>query len=319
MRRRMMVLAGIFAMTAFAAVPLQAAEAEPAGEGSGILDAILGEDGIADQLFGEGGLLEGELPEGTDVDGMIDTLKEQLGEADSEIAQVAGSILDKVKEEYGSYDLDSLKEILTPVLGQLLGDGVDLGDLADLEGIDIEMLLEQGNMATELAAEYMQDRNADLLESGDVQIMDVGNIYEEIGYSKEFPYLAYVMQYNYTEDEEHQLHYLCGSGDLLLMTVQEEEDGSLTALDAQVVEEGDYESFLQDFCETVDHTPEDCLESIEFAKAYSPYTLAAYLEEHPEYTALECDGEMHTAEELNDIASDRMFALYPYETESEAQ
>ena len=65
MRRRIMVLAGVIAMTSFAAIPLQAAEAETAGEESEILDAILGEDGIVNQLFGEGGLLEGELPEGT--------------------------------------------------------------------------------------------------------------------------------------------------------------------------------------------------------------------------------------------------------------
>ncbi len=312
MNRRMMVLAGFFAMTAFAAMPLQAAEEEPAGEESGILDAILGEDGIAGQLFGEGGLLEGELPEGTDIDGMIDTLKEQLGEADSEIAQVAGSILDKAKEEYGSLDLDSLEEILTPVLGQLLGDG------SDLEGLDFENLFAQGDMARELATDYILDKNADILESGDVQIVDVGNIYEEMGRSEEFPYLTYVLQYNYEEDEEHQLHYLCGSGDLLLMTLQEEEDGSLTALDPRIVEE-DYETFLQDFCENTDDTPEECLESIEFAKAYSPYTLANYLEEHPEYIGLEYDGEMLTAEELEDIAAERLLTLFPPETESEIQ
>ena len=312
MKRRMTLLAGILAATAFAAMPFQAAKAEPAGEGSGILDTLLGEEGIAGQLFGEGGLLEGELPEGTDVDGMIDTLMGQLDEADSEIAQVAGS--DKAKEEYGSLDLDSLEEILTPVLGQLLTGGADLGDMGDLEGIDIEKLFAQGDMARELATDYILDKNADTLESGDVQIVDV--IYEEMGLSQEFPYLTYVQQYNYTEDDEHQLHYLCGSADLLLMTLQEEEDGSLTALDAQVVEE-DYETFLQEFC--ADDTPEDCLESIEFSKAYSPYTLAKYLEDHPEYTGLEYDGEMHTAEELNDIASDQLLVLYPPETESELQ
>ena len=312
MRRRMMILAEILAVTVFAAMPLQAAQAESDGEGSGIVDAILGEEGIAGQLFGEGGLLEGELPEGTDIDGMLDTLKEQLGEADSEIARVAGSILDKAKED-GSYDLDWVKEILTPVLGQFLGDGSDLG------GIDIEKLFAQGDMARDLAKDYILEKNADILESGDVQIVDVGNVYEEMGLSEEFPYLTYVLQYNYTEDEEHQLHYLCGSGDLLLMTLHEEEDGSFTVLDAQVPEEEDYEEFLQDFCGNLDKTPEDLKESIEFTKGYFPYTLAMYLEEHPEYTGLEYEGEMHTAEELEDIAAERLSAMYPSETESEDQ
>ena len=319
MRRRMMILAGVLAMTASAAMPVQAEETEPAGEESGILEAILGDDGIVDQLFGEGGPLEGELPEGTDIDGMRNTLKEQLGEADSEFSQLAESILEKAKEKYGSDDLESLKEIVTPVLEQLLGDGADLGELEDLGNIDLEKLLAQGEMARELASDYIMEKNADILESGDVQIVDVSNVYEEMGLSEEFPYLTYVLQYNYTEDEEHQLHYLCGSEDLLLMTIHEEEDGSLTSLDAQVVEEEDDEAFLQDFCENADKTPEECRESIEFAKAYFPYTLAEYLEEHPEYTAAEYNGEMHTAEELKDIATEQIVVLYPPETESEAQ
>lgn len=314
MKRRMMILAGVFAMTAFAAMPLQAAEAEPAGEESGVLDVILGEGGIVDQLFGEGGLLEGNLPEGTDVDGMIDTLKDQLGEADSEIAEVAGSLLEKAKEKYGSFDLDYLKEILTPVLEHLLGDGADLGDP---EGMgDFGKAMAQSVEARELAKNYILDKNADVLESGDVQIVDVGNIYEEMGFSKEFPYLTYVIQYNFTEDEEHQLHYISGSEDLLLLTIHDEDDAGLTASDEQVVEE-DYETFLQDFCKNVKSTPEECLEDIEISKACAPYTLADYLEEHPEYTGLEYNGEMHTAEELNDIASEQLLALVPSETETE--
>ena len=257
--------------------------------------------------------------EGTDIDGMRNTLKEQLGEADSEFSQLAESILEKAKEKYGSDDLESLKEIVTPVLEQLLGDGADLGELEDLGNIDLEKLLAQGEMARELASDYIMEKNADILESGDVQIVDVSNVYEEMGLSEEFPYQTYVLQYNYTEDEEHQLHYLCGRGDLLLMTLHEEEDGSLTAQDAQVAEEEDYETFLQAFCENTDKTPEECMESIEFAKAYSPYTLGLYLEEHPEYTALEYNGEMHTAQELEDIATEQLLVMYPPETESEAQ
>ena len=81
--------------------------------------------------------------EGTDIDGMRNTLKEQLGEADSEFSQLAESILEKAKEKYGSDDLESLKEIVTPVLEQLLGDGADLGELEDLGNIDLEKLLAQ--------------------------------------------------------------------------------------------------------------------------------------------------------------------------------
>ena len=155
-----MVLAGILVMTVSSAMSLQAAETDTAGEIQGLLGSILGEGGIADQLlgegeiddqllgeggivdqlFGEGGLLEGELPEGTDIGGMINVLKDQLGESDSEIAQVAEGILEKAKEKYDSGDLDSLKEYLLSVLGQLMGDGADMGGLGD---IDIEKLFER--------------------------------------------------------------------------------------------------------------------------------------------------------------------------------
>lgn len=319
MRRKMMVLALVLAMTTPAAMPIQAAEAETAEKKSGILDAILGEGGILDRLVGEGGLLEGELPEGMDIDGLINTLKEQLSEAGSEANQVVESILEKAKEKYGPAVHDRLKEILMPVLEKLLGEGADLEALEALENADMDKVFAQVGMARELAKDYILEKNADILESGDVQIMDVSNVYEKFGLSEEFPYLTYVIQYNYTEDENHQLHYLCESADLLLMTLHEEEDGSLTSLDEPVVKEENDEAFLQDFCGNVGGTLEDFQATIDFAKAYFPYTLAKYLEEHPEYTGVEYNGEMHTAEELEDIANEQLVVLYPPETESEAQ
>ena len=69
----------------------------------------------------------------------------------------------------------------------------------------------------------------------------------------------------------------------------------------------------------MDRTPEECRDYIEYAKANYPDILAEYLEEHSEYTGAEYNGEMHTAEELKNIAGDQLAALYSPETESEAQ
>ena len=213
---------------------------------------------------------------------MINTLKGKLGEADSEISQLAEGIVEKVKEKYGSYDPESLKEILTPILEKILGDEAALGELGDLGNLDFDKALAQNAMARELTADYIRDKNADILESGDVQIVDVNNIFDEMSRSdsEEFPYVAYVLQSNYTEDEEHQLHYLCESADLIQLTLHEEEDGSLTVSDTQIVEEEDYEAFLQDLCKNGYKTAEDCLDSIEYGKACFPYVLSDYLEEH---------------------------------------
>ena len=259
---------------------------------------------------------------------MINTLKGKLGEADSEISQLAEGIVEKVKEKYGSYDPESLKEILTPILEKILGDEAALGELGDLGNLDFDKALAQNAMARELTADYIRDKNADILESGDVQVVDVNNIFDEMSRSdsEEFPHVAYVLQSNYTEDEEHQLHYLCESEDLIQLTLHEEEDGSLTVSDTQIVEEEDYEAFLQDLCKNGYKTAEDCLDSIEYGKACFPYVLSDYLEEHQEYTGIEYDGEMHTAEELDEIAAEHEAALYPeeaalylQEAESDAQ
>ena len=134
---------------------------------------------------------------------MINTLKGKLGEADSEISQLAEGIVEKVKEKYGSYDPESLKEILTPILEKILGDEAALGELGDLGNLDFDKALAQNAMARELTADYIRDKNADILESGDVQIVDVNNIFDEMSRSdsEEFPHVAYVLQSNYTEDE----------------------------------------------------------------------------------------------------------------------
>lgn len=82
------------------------------------------------------------------------------------------------------------------------------------------------------------------------------------------------------------------------------------------MEEGDVEAFLQDFCANVDATPEECLGDIEYAKACFPNALAEYLEEHPECTGIEYNGEMHTAEELYSIATDQIEAAFSEEAEA---
>ncbi len=305
MKRRILVMMCILTMAASSIFTLQAEETEQAdagkksevmdalfGEG-GVTDKLFGEGGVTDTLFGEGGVLEDALPEGTSIGGMVSTLTDQLGKAGSEIAEVAG-------------------DTLGPLLGQLLGETDEFGDL------DLDQIFEQSQNLDKAAEEFVLEMNADILENGDVQIVDpcyIGG--DDIG-SEEFKYLFYGMQYNYTEDDSHQLHPLCWKEDLILLTLHTEEDGSFTVLDAQTPDEQNYEASVEEFCRQVDQSPEDCMDTIEFAKAFFPNALSEYMKEHPEITGIEYEGAVRTAEELEMISFDSISGDDSPETETEA-
>ena len=314
MKLRIMILTGILVLTSSAAVSLHAEETEPAEKAGGMLYSLLEENGIADQL---GGLLDDKLPEGTDIDGILNTLKEKLDEADSEISGVVEGIVGKVKNDDGSYDLDAINQYLSPLLGRLLGDegesdGFDFGD------IDIDKLFEQSGKLDDTISEYIAEMNGGILESGDVQIIDPTYIDADDILEEDFEYLTYGMQYNYTEDDEHQLHPLCHKEDLLLLSIHLDEDGNYTIVDAQVPEDGEYDELLEKYCEQREMTPEEALESIEFCKAYFPSSgLSEYMKEHPEITGIEYEGEIRTADELNEIGFNNALAVHPEETETD--
>ena len=50
-------------------------------------------------LFGAGGPLFGVLPEGTNIDEMVDTSREQMGQADQEIRQVLDEVAEKAQND----------------------------------------------------------------------------------------------------------------------------------------------------------------------------------------------------------------------------
>ena len=313
MKLRIMLLTCTFVLTLSAAVSLQAAETEPEGNAGGKLSSLLEETGIADQLSG---LLASELPEGTDIGGMLSTLKEQLNEADSEISGVVGGILEKIRDDKGSFDLDAINEYLTPFLGQFLGMDGEFDEF-DFEDLDLGKLFEQSEKLDDTVSEYIMEMNNDKLESGDVQIVDPAYVDADSILEEDFEYLVFCMQYNYTEDDEHQLHPLCCKEDLMLLNVHLDGDENYAIMDAQVSEEGNYEEILEKYCAQHDVTPEECMECIDFCKAYFPSSgLSKYMNKHPEITGIEYEGEIRTADELDEIGVNNTLAFYPEETEA---
>ena len=316
MRLRVMILTSILVLSSSAAFSLQAAETEPAEKASGLLSSLLGETGIADQL---GGLLASELPEGTDIDGMLSTLKEQLGVADSEIAGVVEGFLEKVRNDNGSYDMGAIDQFLAPILGQFLGEGGESDDF-DLGDIDFEKLFAQSEKLDNTISEYVLKMNDGILESGDVQIVDPAYIDADSILDEDFEYMIYSMQYNYTEDDDHQLHPLCFKEDLMVLNMHLDEDENYTILDVKVPEEDNYDEFVEDYCSRHDMTPEDCQECIDFCKAYFPSSgLSKYMNNHPEITGIEYEGEIRTADELDEIGFNNTLDMTSVETEAETE
>ena len=316
MKLRVMILTGILVLSMSAAFSLQAAETEAAEKDGGLLSSLLGDSGITDQLSG---LLASELPEGVDIDSMLGTLTEQLGEADSEIAGVVEGILEKVGNENGSFDMGAIDQYLAPLLGQFLGDGGESGDF-DLGDIDFEKLIAQGEKLDETISEYVLEMNGDILESGDVQIIDPSYVDADSILDEDFEYMVYCMQYNYTEDDEHQLHPLCFKEDLMVLNVHQDENENYTIVDAKVPEEDNYDEFVEDFCSRHEMTPEECQGCIDFSKAYFPSSgLAKYMKNHPEITGIEYEGEIRTADELDEIGFNNTLELTPAETEAETE
>jgi len=148
-------------------------EETPAEDGGGVLGGLLTD------LFGEDGPLSVVLSEQTAAYEMLDTAKEQLGQAGAEVSGVLDAVVDAVKNEAGSLDAETLKE--------------------------------------------------------------------------------------YAEDGEN------------------------------------YMPSIEAMCSETGTSLDECLEDIEFADAMMVYDLETYLENHPEVAGIEYDGEIRTAEELDEL------------------
>ena len=74
-------------------------------------------------LFGAGGPLFGVLPEGTNIDEMVGTSREQMGQADQEIRQVLDEVAEKAQNDSidPNVQQDTLEEYAEALLERILG------------------------------------------------------------------------------------------------------------------------------------------------------------------------------------------------------
>ncbi|MBQ6321378.1 MAG: hypothetical protein IJI24_00765, partial [Lachnospiraceae bacterium] len=191
-------------------------------------------------------------------------------------------------------------------------------------GSDLEAIMEISESIKDAQKQYILDHNADVLEPGDVQIVSNGSIYmdEFTPEDTQIINFADMIQTNYRLDEENHLLLIGEAEDVVLFTHQKDEEGNYPVVEAVFAEDGEaYTSSLEEMCVKAGISLDECLESITFAEAIAPIDLQHYMQEHPEITGIEYQGEIRTEVELGYIWLDAVMALYPEEglTEGESE
>ena len=341
------VLAAALSLNAAAIAPA-AEETSPADESTqSVSDLLKG-------LFGEGGALSDVVPEGTDTDALINSVSEQLDEAGvdlnqaiGEVGDAIGQLSDAAQTLSDNIDTESLFMMGKQYLSQYLdqdGDGeldIDLESLSNLESLgDVEGLSDLvalfGGEADGLAElndimaiydklkdeeeDYILDYYEDELEPGDEQVVLNSIIYMD-DYDLDTPVIrnmAVMEETNYTVNEDDELELLCSAKNVVLFTHEKDEDGNYPITSAEFSEDGEnYGPSIEKMCEEVGISIDDAYSMIQAADYMTPYEMVQYLNEHPEYTGIEYQGEIRTVDELEELSNAAIGEMAAeFETES---
>ena len=310
MKKRLLLLAGFLAVSMCASAAAWAEEA-PEESVAESLEKLLGEESVADALFGDGGIVTGLLPEEADLDAMIDTVDEQIGLVENQSIEVINGLKEKLQSEDGSFDADALEGYAGDLVAALMGGGADF----DFESLDA--MLEDYALAQDMMKDYYREMNADSLVPGDAQIVALNIGYDGDVEADEFKFLVAAAQSNFEADDT-VLNFVSSVSEPVLFTFQKAGDGSFSITDAKVAEDGEgWADSLKDMCAEVDYPFEDMMMELDIVKISIIDAMGTYLDEHPEYTGIEFEGEYKTAEELHDIWYARLLEYFD-EAEPEA-
>ena len=303
------------AQEAASAIPETASTAtEAAPEAASTAQAADPEQEISvekiEALFGEGGPLYGLLPEGTDTEAIVGAARDQMDLVNRQFSRVIEEIVEKSESGSVDFDEESLQKFAGVLLGRFIG-GEEDGDADEFEFDSLDALIQAGSDIRETEKEYIKEHNSGLMENGDVQIVAT-DIYHEDDYKQEeIRLLCNMIQNNYRMDEENQLRFVDSSEDVVLFTHENNPEGKYPVKDAVFAEKGDHylssvEALFNETGESVDTLEQD----LELSRILVLYDLKDYLEKHPEVKGIEYEGEIRTAEELDDIWSARLDELF---------
>ena len=263
-------------------------EADDTGEEGG---------GLLNLLFGEGGILTDVISEVTDQNAPEETADEETDQKESETGGILSGLLSTLTGGTDEFSLDALGDLI----GQFTG-----GDDGDWSGIDA--LFEATSRTDKAEKAYYIERNAELMDIGDVQIVTIINIWAPDNFSGNeagFQELNKLVQTNYTVDEENQLRLVSGSEDIILLTLQKDEAGDYTVTDAEFADEGnDYMSSVEALCEKVGEPIDDCMDTLDFGEWMVMYEYINYLDANPEIKGIEYAGEIRTSDDLRELQNE---------------
>lgn len=302
------------AATAGTAAAVQ--EAATAGTAATVQEAAAPEQEIPvekiEALFGEGGPLYGLLPEGTDTEAITGAAREQMDIVNRQFSRAIEEIVEKSESKSVDFDQESLQKFAEALLGQFIGSRADGNDAGGFDFDSLDALIEVRNALIDSEKEYVIEHNSGSMESGDVQIVASDVYHEDDDYEQEeFRMLSNMIQNNYRMDDENQLWLVDSSEDVILFTHERGQDGGYSIKDAVFAEKGDnYMSSVEALLIETGESVDDLEETLETSRVFVLYDLKDYLKEHPEVKGIEYEGEIRTAEELDQIWNVKLDELY---------
>ena len=263
-------------------------------------------------LFGEGGPLYGLLPEGTDTEAITGVAREQMDIVNRQFSRAIEEIVEKSESKSVDFDQESLQKFAEALLGQFIGSRADGNDEGGFDFDSLDALIEVRNAIIDSEKEYVIEHNSGSMESGDVQIVASDVYHEDDDYEQEeFRMLSNMIQNNYRMDDENQLWLVDSSEDVILFTHERGQDGGYSIKDAVFAEKGDnYMSSVEALLIETGESVDDLEETLETSRVFVLYDLKDYLKEHPEVKGIEYEGEIRTAEELDQIWNVKLDELY---------
>ena len=299
-----------------AAAVQEAATAGTAATATTVQEAATPEQEIPvekiEALFGEGGPLYGLLPEGTDTEAITGAAREQMDIVNRQFSRAIEEIVEKSESKSVDFDQESLQKFAEALLGQFIGSRADGNDAGGFDFDSLDALIEVRNAIIDSEKEYVIEHNSGSMESGDVQIVASDVYHEDDDYEQEeFRMLSNMIQNNYRMDDENQLWLVDSSEDVILFTHERGQDGGYSIKDAVFAEKGDnYMSSVEALLIETGESVDDLEETLETSRVFVLYDLKDYLKEHPEVKGIEYEGEIRTAEELDQIWNVKLDELY---------
>ena len=277
--------------------------ADTSDEISEVIDALFGEEGLVNGLLSEDSSLRDLIPDGEQLDELVSRVEEKLGEADIDVEKAVEGIFSYFRDGNGEFDLERAKAMGSYFLSMLMGDE---DFMPGSEGLSAKTMA-----VWEAMKAYILKENAEYMDFGDEQLVMLLPVWDTtLDRNEEVRELIICEQQNFTL-EGTELHLLSSATDTMLYTLAPDEDGTYTVTDAQHAEDGEgYRASIEAMCGEVGASVEQYDMMEEYHPLYVPGQLAEYLEEHPEITGIEYQGEILSLDELRAVRDEMTKELY---------